>query len=338
MDILTPNNTRKKNPKKVLRGAVLKKVEIPKEEPVLSIKKKIYDAFMFIRSIQLTRFYLLGFLVLLCVGMISVVVHRHGYKISRPIASVVVKGDFFQINKAELESTLSPLIGRNYFDTNITNIKRRLMNFAWIQSVQVRKVWPANLEVTIVENKAIATWGEDGLVNELGEIFNPKAINRQYIKGLPDLNGSYKESDLVLDTYVSLSAIAQKFNLTIHHFSLIANSYWQLQFSNDVQLMLSKGSEEKSLETFLHTYEQHFQYHEKQLRLVDARYNNGFSVRFYETEGVTTKAMEKQQKVKPKLDKTDMSYLHDLPMKSLLKIKVSMNDLLFHDKVGMHYG
>jgi cell division protein FtsQ len=263
------------------RGAVIQRPKEKKEPTMLALKKKITDLLSELGRVS-------GFqspvVLVLCFCLVVIGIGAFGLKSLKaemPIERVSIKGDFYQIEKAALELTLAPLVGSNYVDVDIKTIKNTLMAFAWVESVEVRKVWPANIEVTVIENSAIATWGSDGFVNTYGNVFKPEQVKREYLTGLPGLNGLDKQSDVVLSTYVQLAELARGSHLKINQFSLIANSFWKIKLDQDSEILLPRGRELPSFKTFLDAYDKGKLKRSNQIiAKVDMRYNNGFSIEY----------------------------------------------------------
>ncbi len=282
MDIYKPKAERQKrqHAHKRPRGAVMQTRQQQAEPFALRLKKQWVDmGKLLLRSGVLpnVRWLMLCVVALLFAGAW---VGVRDFKANMPIQYVTVRGDFQQLDRRLLEETVAPLVGRNYFDLQVSEIKQSLHAFAWVQSVEVRKKWPDSVELVVVENKAIATWGEDSLVNEFGKIFTPQHINRDYLQGLPDLHGMKQHSDLVLGTYARLSEMSEAYQIKISSFSLIANRYWLLTLNNGVEVLLARGAEDQSMLTFLKAWDKEFSASEKTLARVDMRYSNGFSVQF----------------------------------------------------------
>lgn len=269
-----------KNRKTNQRGAVVQRPLKSKQTKKLSLNKQVTDLLKNLERLGGIKSSWI-FLSMLLMMLVSVSMYSLSFfKTEMPIQHVFVKGDFYQIDKQELENALAPLVGSSYIDVDIKTIKTSLMNFAWVQSVEVRKIWPASLEVSVVENQAIATWGEHGFVNEFGKVFKPERVNKELLVGIPDLNGLDKQSDLVLATYVQLSELSRRSNLKIVQFSLFGSNYWKLSFDQGSEVLLAKGRELQSLNTFLEVYQQSLKNSQQQVVRVDMRYNNGFSVEF----------------------------------------------------------
>ena len=303
------------------RGAVIQKPKEKKEASFLTLKKKLADLFSEIGRVSGFQSPIILALTV-CVFVVGLAVFGlKGLKAEMPIERVTVQGDFYQIDKDALELTLAPLVGSNYVDVDIKAMKETLMNFAWVESVQVRKVWPASLEVTVIENRAIATWGSDGFVNEYGKVFKPDQVKREYLTGLPDLNGLDKQSDLVLSTYVDLVELARGSDLKIVQFSLHANSFWKLSFHQGSEVLLARERELQSFKTFLDAYNKgKLSIANQDIAKVDMRYSNGFSVEYSEKE--------LSEKDKVKLGMTKVGAIQQMK-KGFLKST---------EKVGKHHG
>ncbi len=332
MDIYKPRQERQKAPAKPARGkkprprgAVLSAKELGSSTD-LGLRKRCYDVFVSLaRILRVNQVYLLASVALL--ALLGLFAGFNQLKQEMPIEKVFVKGDFYQIKKSEVEATLAPLVGSNYLDVNIKEIKQSLMKFAWVQSIEVRKIWPASIEVKVRENKAIAMWGGDGFVNEYGKVFKPETVNKVFLKGLPDLHGSDQDSDLVLSTYVSLSELSSLSDFKITSFSLIANNFWELEFANGIELVMAKGREQQSLKVFLAAYNKELKYSNKALARVDMRYSNGFSAQFHDED-----TLAEQEKT------SDIKSSAALDIESINTTKTFFDPSTSIEKLGKHHG
>lgn len=297
-ELVRQKKKQKRKQTKGPRGAVIRSTQVVQEPLLLKVRKNISDWLSEIE--RLTGFVNKWVLVSLIALMISSVLWSSmgSLKAEMPIEKVSVKGDFFQLDKGQLEQTLAPLVGTNYFDLKVQAIKNTLLEYAWVQSVEVRKVWPAQVEVLVVENKAIAAWGNDALVNERGEVFKPESINRSVLGAIPDLNGNEQQSELVLQTYAELAEMSSVQALKISEFSMVSNGFWKLRFENGPELSITKGREKESMSVFLKAYALVFKPRGAALARVDLRYNNGFAVEFArqgeDQLAVKTKSNKKQ--------------------------------------------
>ncbi len=68
----------------------------------------------------------------------------------------------------------------------------------WVSDIYVRRNWPDQVEVTVVEKNAVALWNESTLLSEAGELFTPEA--ETYPANLPQLSGpDGKQVDMLKD-------------------------------------------------------------------------------------------------------------------------------------------
>jgi len=89
-----------------------------------------------------------------------------------PIKTVKVFG-VNRVNKNEVHEVLLPLVNRGFFTINIEYIRDRLLQMPWIADLYVRRVWPDQVEVTLIEKKPVARWNGETLLSEGGCIVCP---------------------------------------------------------------------------------------------------------------------------------------------------------------------
>ena len=66
-------------------------------------------------------------------------------------------------------------------------VQRSVQDLPWVATVSVRKQWPDELQVYIVEHKPVAIWNSDLLLNAKGQVF--QADNEALQAYLPQLYG-----------------------------------------------------------------------------------------------------------------------------------------------------
>lgn len=212
-----------------VRGAVLKKAELEAEP---------FDWSKLLAGKNL-RVVAGGFsAVLLVMGVLLAISHTSGLKDKYKISHISIKGDFVQVEKSEIQESLSFLLDANYFDVDLARVHESLSQFLWIETVSVSRAWPDRVNIELSEHRVIAKWGKSGVLSKAGDIFFPKNINQQTLSNLPVLSGSETQSAMVLETYMNMSKAAEKYALNITELSLVADSYWQVSFEQDFDLFL----------------------------------------------------------------------------------------------------
>src|SRR5262245_50295777 len=98
-----------------------------------------------------------------------------------PVSQVVLKGDLKSTTAAQIDAAM-PRVTGNFFALNIAEVRSGVERLPWVRRVEVRRVWPGGLEVTIEEHVALARWGTGDemsrLVNTYGETFSAKSQDK----------------------------------------------------------------------------------------------------------------------------------------------------------------
>ncbi|MGD9163991.1 MAG: FtsQ-type POTRA domain-containing protein, partial [Chromatiales bacterium] len=93
-----------------------------------------------------------------------------------PVRVVGVDGEIVHLDRQRLESTVAGAVEGSFFSVDLPRIRDKLEQLPWIESASVRRIWPDTLRVRVVEQVPLAFWGEDGLVNQRGEVFRPAKL------------------------------------------------------------------------------------------------------------------------------------------------------------------
>jgi cell division protein FtsQ len=97
-----------------------------------------------------------------------------------PMRHLVVTGEFHQVSDLRVRSVVLPRVQHGFFAVDLPRLRAELGALAWVKSVEVRKRWPDRLEVTVVEYRPLARWGENRMLSEHGELFPaPKGLGRR---------------------------------------------------------------------------------------------------------------------------------------------------------------
>jgi D-alanine-D-alanine ligase len=91
------------------------------------------------------------------------------------LREVQLRGELAHTGAAEVEQAVRGRIDGNFFAVDLAQPRAALEQLPWVRRVQVRRVWPDRLEVTLEEHVALARWGDTGLVNVQGERFAGKS-------------------------------------------------------------------------------------------------------------------------------------------------------------------
>jgi cell division protein FtsQ len=145
-----------------------------------------------------------------------------------------------------------------------------------VYKAAVKRVWPATLRIFIEEQQAIARWGEQGYLNSNGEPFFPEVSG--LVLPLPSLAGPEGHELKVLKNFRSVARALAPLGIEVASMELDSRRAWHLQVGNGVLLELGRVDTRERLQRFIRAYPTVFATRIEELKRVDLRYSNGFSV------------------------------------------------------------
>lgn len=196
--------------------------------------------------------------------------------LDQPIARVEMVGQFQRVAPVQIETVVAPFRGSGFLSVDLDAMRTAVESIAWIDRVRIERRWPNAVRVSITEHVPAARWGEDGLMNTRGELFLQGA--RHVPPELPQLNGppgtESQVAKLYLETYPRLLAVG----LRLASVELDPRGAWSLTLSNGVEVRLGRQDVPARLERFIQVASSLVAARSGEVRYVDLRYSNGFSV------------------------------------------------------------
>ena len=194
-----------------------------------------------------------------------------------PITLVRLVGQRQHVALAAIRENIAPEVGLGFFGLKVSKVKTQLMTLPWIEQVQVRKVWPRLLVITMQEQHPVLRWGGNGLVNRFGQVFYP-AEGTATFKQLPQLKGPSGQEQLVWQFYLQSQKLVKKHNLEIQQLVLAPRGAWHLKLSNGMTVILGTNDPYMRLKQFVNAYSPFLQEQADKIAYADLRYTNGMAI------------------------------------------------------------
>lgn len=193
-----------------------------------------------------------------------------------PVRTVEIATPLKQASREAIEHAVRERLGGNFFGAHIGELRQALEQVPWVRSVEVRRVWPDRLVITIEEHVALARWGGNALVNTFGERFAGSGGPE-----LPLFIGPEGTQAEVAARYLRFARILQPLNTVPERVVLTARYAWQLRLANGLNVMLGRDAElaEQRLQRFVDLYADTVGRAPGPHGYVDLRYANGFALR-----------------------------------------------------------
>jgi cell division protein FtsQ len=193
-----------------------------------------------------------------------------------PIRHVQVEGSFEHEMKQKLTEAVMPYVSGGFMDVNVDSIKQAGEGLPWVKDVQVRRVWPDTIKLTVTEHQAVAYWNDKGLVNTEGQVFYPP--KQSFPQGLIQLNGPEGASEMMVRKLIALQQQVTPLQLRVTALSMNQRHAWETSFNDGIRLILGRAKTEQRMNRFVTAFSDALARFKPLISVVDMRYPNGFAV------------------------------------------------------------
>lgn len=203
---------------------------------------------------------------------------------SLPVRQVVFAQELQHVRRVEIEQALPTVLRGNFFSINLDAVRGSLEKLPWVRKVEVRRIWPARLEISVEEHRPAARWGEGRgeLVNTQGEVFIA-VLAEEEASRLPMMFGPMGTSSELLKRYGEFTSLFRAVGLKPVQVILSSRLAWQLKLDSgtvvDVGREQPKAPVSARLQRFVDVYPEAVGKRPVRPGVVDLRYPNGFAMR-----------------------------------------------------------
>lgn len=210
--------------------------------------------------------------------------------LDRPIERVSIGGELHHVDASYLEGQLAPLVqGATWLSVDLEALREQALQVGWLKEVRIRREWPNALTFELEEQRPVARWNDDQLLNGDGEPFVFAPVEPPM--GLPDMAGPGGAGPEVLAYFDDLGQRLDKMGLQIDQLRLEARGAWRFQLDSGVWIMLGRGDLDARLGRLEAAWRRELGEVASHIRYIDLRYPNGVAVAWHgETEPVDDEA------------------------------------------------
>lgn len=196
-----------------------------------------------------------------------------------PIKSVKMMATYQHLDQPTLQNIITPFIADNgLFSIDVNKLKQVLLQQPWVYSVQVKRVWPDQIEIDLVEQQAAALWNSNALLNPQGQEFTPTTKN--FPNNLPALRGPEGQQQQVLVQYQQFNSALVPLGLAIAELDLNTRGSWQMVLTNGMKIILGRTDIEQRFNRFVEAYPKILASNSQNVINVDLRYADGLAVQW----------------------------------------------------------
>jgi cell division protein FtsQ len=200
-----------------------------------------------------------------------------GWVLDQPIESVAVAGRFQRVAPVDVERVVKAQVhGAGLLSVDLAAVRRAIHTLPWVDAVSVQRAWPRGLDVLVIEQTAAARWGERGLLNRRGELFD--SDERHMPPELAQLAGPPGKESLVAQRYLAAEGRLLQAGLRLSAVRLDARGAWEIDLANGVTVRLGRRQVDERFEKFMNTALKLVTQRGEDIAYVDMRYTNGFAI------------------------------------------------------------
>lgn len=218
----------------------------------------------------------LSFLISVCIGLIWAGIALFQWMQDEqqvPISHIEISGQYRYINENDISRLINMGVEGSFFSADINEIHSAVIKHPWVHQASVRKKWPNTIQVYLVEQKPIARWNDDLLLNSEGVPFAGDIKNDK----LPTLFGPNGAEKTALSGYKAMQMILSTGALSVDNLVLSERFAWQVQLNNGIKLNLGRQEFINRLQRFINLYPL-LQQDTRDINYVDLRYDTGAAV------------------------------------------------------------
>jgi len=198
------------------------------------------------------------------------------WALDRPIRVISMDGAFQRVSPGEIEKAVLPFTNAGFLSADLDRIQRAVEAVPWVDRARVQRRFPNSLHVTVVEETAMARWGESGLLNTRGELFIREAAHVP--AELPRLSGPDGTESQVAQRYLAAQGRMLEAGLRIAALRLDERGAWEMDLDSGVTVRLGRRDVDERIDRFIRTASQVISHRLNDINYVDMRYSNGFAI------------------------------------------------------------
>ena len=164
-----------------------------------------------------------------------------------------------------------PKMSGGFFSMDLAAVQAGFQALPWVRRVDVHRVWPGRLVVSLEEHQAAAAWNDRASLNSHGEVFpvEPAA-------GLPRIYAPDGMEKILFRRHGEFAQILSPLGMRVEKVVVTARQSWRVRLSGGITVELGRDRINERLTRFTQAYPQAIAA-VGPFQRADMRYPNGFA-------------------------------------------------------------
>ena len=192
------------------------------------------------------------------------------------ISQIDIQGSLQYVKDTELRKVIEKYSQTNLYLLDDDALEADLELLPWVRSISLRKLWPTRLVVEVEEQSPVAFWGTDRLMNQYGELFQADLPAKRGI--FPLLYSPEDKGREMGERYLKIRDWFKGLPLEIAELTEDESNSWRIKIKNGPEVLVGNDDQERRIQRFKVGFQQELASKFSNIRRIDLRYTNGFSI------------------------------------------------------------
>ena len=197
---------------------------------------------------------------------------------NQSIDRVVINGEFNYLSERDVIDLIDENVQTGFLTLDLPELNRKIVEQDWIRSSSIRRSWPATLIVNIEEEIPVARWGEQQILNNVGDYID--VINKDSVSHLPVIFSQDGDTKEIIKIYQLISELLGPVGLRIDEVESDNAGSWTLTVVSDIKIILGRDQLVEKLQRLQSVWMAELSSQEKNINVIDLRYPNGLAVKW----------------------------------------------------------
>lgn len=193
-----------------------------------------------------------------------------------PVSQVDVEGSFQYLRQEEVHQVINNYVVNGFVTVDLKKLRSELLELPWVKKAAIKRKLPNGLLVTMVEQKPLAYWNDDAMINDDGALFFPLVL--PVIAELPRLRG--KNHKVVMEVYGQLAMQLPVEQQPIRMVNVSESKVVHVLVSDEATLVFKAADLPAKIGMWKTISATELGRKLKEVEYVDLRYSNGAAVKW----------------------------------------------------------
>lgn len=216
----------------------------------------------------------------LSISVFAILYGVHLWKEQWKIDDVIIRGELRVFNAKDVAKELLWLKQENFFDVDLDLVKDMVIDMPLIADARIQKVWPASIEIQLLQAKPVAIWNDKKLLGSDGQLSD---LPNKELPELSHISGAERYANHAVETYPLIQSELKKHDLSIKSLHVSNLGAFEVYLDEDKRIKFGRKrlvQRLARLDKLLQTLDV------KSIQSIDLRYGRGAAVLLKDKEAL----------------------------------------------------